>query len=62
MMDFNELFLEYKKFIEEHSQYSPRVVKDFTYKSTYFPIIDFKHDDDYETKNRTLDGIEHFDN
>lgn len=62
MMDFNDLYLEYKQFIEEHSQYKPRVVKDFTYKSTYFPIVDFKHDDSYETRNRTLDQIEYYDN
>ena len=61
MMDFNKLFLEYKQFIEENSIYSPRVVKDFTYKSTYFPIVDFKHEDSTETYNRTLDQIEYYD-
>lgn len=61
-MDFNDLFLEYKQFIEENSQYKPRVVKDFTYKSTYFPIVDFKFYDSAETKNRTLDQIEYYDN
>ena len=60
MMDFNNLFLEYKQFIEENSIYSPRVVKDFTYKSTYFPIVDFKHDDSIETNNRTVDQIEYY--
>ena len=62
MMNFNELYLEYKQFIEENSQYQPRVVKDFTYKSTYFPIVDFKFDDSVETRNRTLDQIEYYDN
>lgn len=62
MMDFNQLYLEFKQFIEENSQYAPRVVKDFTFKSTYFPIVDFKHEDSYETKNRTLDQIEYYDN
>lgn len=62
MMDFNQLYLEFKQFIEENSQYSPRVVKDFTFKSTYFPIVDFKHEDSYETRNRTLDQIEYYDN
>ena len=61
MMDFSNLFLEYKQFIEENSIYSPRVVKDFTYKSTYFPIVDFKHDDSIETNNRTVDQIEYYD-
>lgn len=62
MMDFNELYLEFKQFIEENSIYSPRVVKDFTYKSSYFPVVDFKHDNSVETENRTLDGIEYYDN
>lgn len=62
MMDFNQLYLEYKQFIEENSQYQPKVVKDFTYKSTYFPIVDFKHEDSSETSNRTLDQIEYYDN
>lgn len=61
MMNFNDLFLEYKKFIEENSQYNPKVVKDFTYKSTYFPIIDFKQDDSTNSYNRTLDQIEYYD-
>ena len=61
MMDSNKLFLEYKKFIEENSIYSPRVSKNFTYKSTYFPIIDFKHTDSVETNFRTLDQIEYYD-
>lgn len=61
MMDFNSLYLEYKQFIEENSNYSPRVVKDFTYKSTYFPIVDFKHDDSVQTNNMTLDRIEYYD-
>lgn len=62
MMDFNKLFLEYKQFIEENSIYKPRVVKGFTYKSTYFPIVDFKYNDSVETQNRTLDQIEYYDN
>lgn len=62
MMDFNQLYLEFKQFIEENSQYQPRVVKDFTFKSTYFPIVDFKHNDSYETRNRTLDQLEYYDN
>ena len=61
MMDFNSLYLEYKQFIEENSIYSPRVVKNFTYKSTYFPIVDFKHEDSLDSYNRTLDGIEYYD-
>ena len=61
MMDFNDLYLEYKQFIEENSIYSPRVVKDFTFKSSYFPVVDFKHDDSVETDNRTLGRIEYYD-
>lgn len=62
MMNFNDIYLEYKSFIEENSQYNPRVVKDFTYKSSTFPVVDFKHEDSYETRNRTLDQIEYYDN
>ena len=61
-MDFNELFLEYKQFIGEHSIYNPRVVKDFTYKSTYFPIIDFKRAESTNSTNMTVDCIEYYDN
>ena len=61
MMDFNKLFLEYKKFIEDNSAYSPRIVKDFTYKSTYFPIITFRMENSIDTYNRTLDSIEYYD-
>ena len=62
MMDFNSLFLEYKQFIEENSIYSPRVVKDFTYKSTYFPIVDFKRNESVNSQNMTVDRIEYYDN
>lgn len=62
MMNFNDIYLEYKEFIEGNSQYNPRVVKDFTYKSSTFPVVDFKHEDSYETRNRTLDRIEYYDN
>ena len=62
MMNFNDIYLEYKSFIEENSQYNPRVVKDFTYKSSTFPVVHFKHEDSYETRNRTLDQIEYYDN
>ena len=61
MIDSDKIYLGYKEFIEANSQYNPRVVKDFTYKSTYFPIIDFKHDDDIESNERTLDQIECYD-
>ena len=61
MINSDKIFLEYKKFIEENSIYSPRVVKSFTYKSTYFPIVDFKHSDSIETRERTLDQIEYYD-
>lgn len=61
MIDSDKIYLGYKEFIEANSQYNPMVVKDFTYKSTYFPIIDFKHDDDIESNERTLDQIECYD-
>ena len=61
MINSDEIFLEYKKFIEENSIYSPRVVKNFTYKSTYFPILDFKHYDSSETNESTVDRMEYYD-
>jgi len=61
MINSDEIFLEYKKFIEENSIYSPKVVKNFTYKSTYFPILDFKHYDSSETNESTVDRIEYYD-
>lgn len=61
MMNFNDLYLEYKQFIEENSQYEPKVVKDFTYKSAYFPVVDVKHENSSDTYNRTLDQIEYYD-
>lgn len=61
MLKFSKLYLEYKSYIESKSQYSPKVVKDFTFNSTYFPIIDFQHQNSMNTNDCTVDGIESYD-
>lgn len=55
---YNQIFQDYKKFIVEHSQYNPRVVKDYTSTSTYFPIISCKLSNFVDTDYCTIDMIE----
>lgn len=62
MIKFSKLFLEYKTYIESNSLYSPKVVKDFNYDNSYFPIIDFSYDNTINTNDATIDGIEYYDN
>lgn len=61
MFNFTKLYLEYKQYIEENSKYGAKVVKDLSETSTYFPIIDFKHQDDINTGDATHGGIEYYD-
>lgn len=61
MIKFTPLYLEYKKYIEENSKYKPKVVKDYNYDASYFPIVDFTYDDSVNTTNATIDGIEYYD-
>lgn len=61
MMQFSKLFKEYKQYIEENSKYSPKVVKDFIFSSTYFPVIDFKYEDSINTNDATHGLIEYYD-
>ena len=58
---YNEIFEKYKSFIEENSEYSPRVVKYYTNTSTHFPIISFILSNDVNTDNATIDKIEYYD-
>lgn len=61
MIKFSKLYLEYKEFIESHSKYSVKVVKDMSNTSTDFPIIDFKYQDSQNTDDSTIDRIEYYD-
>lgn len=61
MIKFSNLYLEYKTYIESNSKYNPKVVKDYNYDSSYFPIVDFVHDDSIETDDSTVDRIEYYD-
>lgn len=62
MIKFTDLFLEYKMYIEENSQYGVKVVKDFNYNTSHFPIIDFNYQDSRESNDSTVDKIEFYDN
>lgn len=55
---YNELFDDYKSFIVERSIYSPRVVKNYTSTSAYFPIISFSLSNLVDTEYCTIDMIE----
>ena len=61
MIKFSNLYLEYKYYIESNSKYNPKVVKDFNYDSTDFPIVDFSYDDSINTNDSTVDKIEYYD-
>lgn len=61
MIKFTDLYLEYKKYIESNSKYSPKVVKDYNYDSQYFPIVDFSYDDSVNTNDATIGGMEYYD-
>lgn len=61
MIKFSNLYLEYKTYIESNSKYGTKVVKDYNYDSSYFPIVDFVYDDSIETDDSTVDRIEYYD-
>lgn len=61
MINFNQLYKEYKLYVESNSQYNPKVVKHYNYDKSQFPIIDFSYDDSVNTNNATVDGIEYYD-
>ena len=62
MLKFTDLYLQYKTYIEGNSQYGAKVVKDYTFTSTYFPIVDFKHENSTDSNDSTVDRIEYYDN
>lgn len=57
---YNEIFDRYQKYVTENSKYSPRVVKNYTNTTTYFPIISFVLSDNTETDYCTNDYIERY--
>lgn len=51
---------EYKDYIESNSIYGTRVVKNITYKSTYFPLITCEISNNTSTNEETIEGIEKY--
>lgn len=61
MINVNKMYLEYKAYIETNSQYDAKVVKDFNYNNSHFPVVDFSYDDSINTNQATIGGIEYYD-
>lgn len=58
--NLDQIYYEYKKFIEQRSDYKPRVVKYYTNTSTYFPIISCTLSNNTATDYCTNDMIEQY--
>lgn len=61
MEKYDVIFDYYKKYITENSKYEPRITKDNSKSSTYFPIIAFFQDDNTD-EIRTQKSIEKIEN
>lgn len=57
---YEEIYEQFKQFIENNSKYNVIVVKNSTYTSTYFPIITFVLDDNRDTDYCSNDKIEFY--
>lgn len=57
---YEKIFDEYKKFIEEKSQYNPDIVKYNTNTSSLFPVICFYLSNFNDTDYCTIDKIENY--
>ena len=57
---YNILFDEFKNFINENSKFNPRVVKNNTNTSAYFPIVTCKLSNCTNTNLDTIDRIENY--
>lgn len=57
---YDEVFNAYKKYIEDESQYSARVVKYNTNTSLYFPLVTCALSNIQDTDNCTIDMIEKY--
>lgn len=57
---YDEIFNAFKNYVEENSEYNPRIVKYNTNTSTYFPIITCILNDNKDTNYCTIDKIEYY--
>lgn len=57
---YDEIFNAFKNYVEENSEYNPRIVKYNTNTSTYFPIITCILSDNKDTNDCTIDKIEYY--
>ena len=57
---YDEIFNAFKNYVEENSEYNPRIVKYNTNTSTYFPIITCILSDNKDTNYCTIDKIEYY--
>lgn len=58
---YDDLFETFKEYITNNSIYSPRVVKNNTNTSTYFPIITLSQSNYTNTYNTTINKVDKFD-
>lgn len=61
MKKFSNLYLEYKTYLEGNSEYGVKVVKNYNYDTSHFPIIDFNNSNSVNSDDATVDGIEFYD-
>ena len=57
---YDNIFAEFKKFIEENSQYDTKVVKSNTNTSSHFPLITCELVNNTDTDNCTIDKRERY--
>ena len=62
MKDFTNLYLEYKTYIESNSNYNAKVVNNYNYDSSYFPLVVFHHQNSTNSNDATVDNLEYYDN
>ena len=58
---YEELFSTFKDYLEKNSKYSPKLSKNTTLSSTYFPTLTFQLTNYLDTDNCSLDKIEKYD-
>lgn len=62
MKIYDEIFKEYKEYLQDNSIYKPNVVKYNTNQTTYFPTVSLKLSNTTDSDSVTLDFIEKYDN
>lgn len=60
MLQTKRWLSEYQKYIEDNSIYSPKIVKHYTDKSTYFPIITCVISNNTSTDEHSTQNIEEY--